>query len=248
MDDLSATVIEREREFHNARFTEETRVAQDKYYYAIRDCDAEYERLLLEHSRDATVLDYGCALGETALRVAPVAKAVYGIDISDVAIDTARQSAKTRGLTNTHFKAGDAHATGYADDTFDLVFGIGIIHHLDTRRSLEEVARVLKPGGLAIFREPLGCNVVINAYRSITPAARTIDEHPLVRSDFAVADQIFSHNEWEFHGLATLASVPFRNTGLGDPIGRATAAVDRALFRIPGVRWQAWCALMKMTK
>jgi 2-polyprenyl-3-methyl-5-hydroxy-6-metoxy-1,4-benzoquinol methylase len=248
MNDASPDVIEREREYHNARFTEETRVAQDKYYYAIRACDDEYERLLQEHARDAVVLDYGCALGEYALSVAPVAKAVYGIDISDVAIATATREAAARGLTNAHFSARDAHDTGFEDNTFDFVFGIGIIHHLDTRKSLTEVARVLKPGGVAIFREPLGCNVVINMYRAATPAARTVDEHPLTPTDYKIAQEIFTGNDWEFHGLSTLASVPFRTTGLGEPLNRATGALDKVLFQVPGLKWQAWCALMKLTK
>jgi SAM-dependent methyltransferase len=252
MSDSTSAVVEREREFHNARFMEEAREevrsAQDKYYFAIRDCDAEYERLLQEYARDAVVLDYGCALGDYALQVAPVAKTVYGIDISDVAIETAREAAAKRGFDHVHFSAGDAHATGFEDNMFDLVFGIGIIHHLDTRRSLQEVARILKPGGIAIFREPLGANPIINMYRAATPDARTVDEHPLVPADFRIADELFTKNDWRFYGVSTLASVPFRNSAVGEPLNRMAAALDRALFVVPGVKWQAWCALMKMTK
>jgi SAM-dependent methyltransferase len=248
MDDVGTAVIEREREFHNARFTEEIREPQNKYYFAIRDCDAEYERLLMQYGQGAKALDYGCAFGEWALRIASVAEAVHGIDISDVAIESATAEAAARGVTNAHFKAGDAHATGYPDNEFDLVFGIGIIHHLDTRKSLEEVARVLKPGGIAIFREPLAGNMLIDLYRAATPHARTIDEHPLRRKDFAIADELFSTNDWEFYGLATLGTVPFRNTALGEPLHTVAAAIDRALFRVPPLRWQAWNALMKMTK
>ena len=99
MDRNDPSVIEREREFHNARFADdEAREAQGKYYFAIRDCDEEYERLLLAHGKDAVVLDYGCAFGDYALRLAPIAKAVHGIDISDVAIESARAEAKAKGF------------------------------------------------------------------------------------------------------------------------------------------------------
>ena len=248
MNAVDAAVIEREREYHNARFSEEVRTAQSKYYFAIRDCDEEYERLLMEYAAGAVVLDYGCALGDWALKVAPVAKEVHGIDISDVAIESAKQQAAELGLTNTHFAAKDAHETGFADNAFDLVFGIGIIHHLDTRRALSEIARVLKPGGRAIFREPLAGNVLIDLYRSMTPSARTVDEHPLTKADLLLAREFFARNDWEFFGLTTLSAVPFRNGPLGDPIYKMTAALDRALFHVEPLRWQAWNALMKMTK
>jgi SAM-dependent methyltransferase len=243
-----ATIVEREREYHNLRFTEETRDAQDKYYFALRDCDAKYERLILERARDAVVLDYGCAKGEWALKIAPVAKQVHGIDISDVAIDAARAEAARLGLGHAHFDAMDAHKMTFPDNTFDLVFGLGIIHHLDTRLSLQEVARVLKPGGVAIFREPLGYNMLINLYRNATPEARTVDEHPLVHADEKIAGELFKRNGWEFYGLATLGVVPLRNTRLGEPLFRFAAAIDRTLFKIPLIRWQAWAVLMTLEK
>jgi SAM-dependent methyltransferase len=243
-----AAVIEREREFHNQRFAEETRDAQEKYYFALRDCDIRYESLIMKHAANAVVLDYGCAKGDWALRIAPTAEKVYGIDISDVAIEAARQTAARMGLSNTQFDAMDAHDLAFPDATFDVVFGLGIIHHLDTRKALTEVARVLKPGGLAIFREPLGYNAAINVYRRLTPAARTIDEHPLVLSDYRVADELFADNCWEFHGLVTLASVPFRSTPLGDLVFKLAHGVDSLLLRVPGLRWQAWAALMVLRK
>jgi len=242
------SVIEREREFHNARYTDETRLAQGKYYFAIRDCHDEYERLLMEHGRDAVVLGYGCAMGECALRLTPIAREVHGIDISDVAIETARAEAKARGLTNAHFDVMDAHATCFPDNYFDFVFGTGIIHHMETRRAFAEIARVLKPGGVAVFREPLSGNVLIDLYRKATPAARTVDEHPLTMADYKLAGEVFRRNDWRFYGLATLVSVPFRDTPVGVPLYNVAAAIDRALFTIPPMRWQAWNALMKLGK
>ncbi len=248
MNVIDTSAIEREREYHNARFSDETRDAQAKYYYAIRDCDDEYERLLMAHAKGAVALDYGCALGDWAMKVAPAASEIHGIDISDVAIGIARARAAAEGLDNAHFRAGDAHETGFADNQFDLVFGIGIIHHLDVRRSLAEVSRILKPGGVAIFREPLAGNVLIDAYRRLTPSARTVDEHPLTRADLVIAKDYFARNDWSFYGLTTLAAVPLRNTPLGEPVYKGLAALDRVLFKAEPLRWQAWNALMRMTK
>jgi hypothetical protein len=101
---------------------------------------------------------------------------------------------------------------------------------------------------VAIFREPLGYNALINLYRSATPNARTIDEHPLVHEDQRICEEVFSHSDWEFYGLSTLATVPFRNTGLGKPLLGVTASLDRALFRVSALRWQAWAVLMTLRK
>jgi SAM-dependent methyltransferase len=245
---MNDEILERERAYHNACLVDEFRTAQDKFYYAIRHCDVRHLELLFERAKDATVLDYGCATGEFAVRIAPVAKAVYGIDISDVAIEIARERAAKMGLANTQFLTMDAQATAFPDGMFDLVCGAGILHHLDTRRALTEIARVLKPGGVAIIREPLGENLLINLYRAATPKARTVDEHPFTRRDFAIANEVFPANRWEFFGLATLASVPFQRTALGEPIHRLAASMDAALLRTPGLRWQAWVALMTFSK
>src|SRR3546814_1101008 len=78
----------------------------------------------------------------------------------------------------------NAEAMTFPDDSFDLVFGSGIIHHLDIDRAFGEIARVLRPGGRAVFIEPLGLNPAIELYRRFTPSARTPDEHPLLRRDF----------------------------------------------------------------
>jgi SAM-dependent methyltransferase len=250
MDDvITQDRLERERQFHNERFeADETRVAQDKYYWALADCNKRLEALVTEKAAGARVLDYGCALGESSLRIAPIAARVDGIDISDVAIARAQDEANSRGFTNAFFHAMDAHATTFEDDTFDLVFGSGIIHHLDTRKSLQEIHRVLKPGGLALFQEPLGGNIGINLYRALTPSTRTPDEHPLLPVDEAIARSIFSEVDWDFYGLFTLASVPLRNSAAGSTAYRITAGLDRWVGKTPGIRWQSWYALLSMRK
>jgi SAM-dependent methyltransferase len=119
----------------------------------------------------------------------------------------------------------------FPDDSFDLVFGSGIIHHLDIDRALGEIARVLRPGGRAVFVEPLGLNAAI--------------AHPLRRRDFRRFDAAFGATAYRFYGLTTLAVVPFRRTAAKAPLLAATRALDRGLFALPAVRWLAWYSLME---
>jgi ubiquinone/menaquinone biosynthesis C-methylase UbiE len=248
MDSAEFERLERERAYHNARFAAESRVGQDKYYFALQGCDRRVMALVERAAVGADVLEYGCGTGYLSVPLAGRARSLTGIDISEVAIELACDAAAAAGAGNTRFLTMNAEALELPDASFDLVFGSGILHHLDLPRALAEVARVLRPGGRAIFKEPLGHNALINAYRRLTPQARTEDEHPLTRADLALARRVFPRMRCEFHALATLASVPFRDSPLGGPVYAAAAALDAVLTRVPGVRLQAWYSLMVLQK
>ena len=81
------------------------------------------------------------------------------------------------------------------DDSFDLVCGSGILHHLDLPAAMRELARVLRPSGRAVFMEPLGHNPAINAFRNRTPELRTPDEHPLLGKDLKLCRRYFGSVE-----------------------------------------------------
>jgi SAM-dependent methyltransferase len=236
----------REREFHNQRFDDgDDRQAQMKYYFAVEAGGQAYKTAVNEAARGADVLEYGCGDADNYLRLAPLVKSLDAIDISDRAIERL-----TTANTNPHvrFHVMDAMNMSFADQSFDMVFGSGIVHHLDTRRSAQDVARVLRSGGQAIFWEPLGLNPLINLYRWLTPSARTPDEHPLLPVDLRILRESFSAVEFEFYGLCTLAAVPLRRTALGKPLLRLCTGIDRLILRVPGLRWLAWYALIRCRK
>jgi SAM-dependent methyltransferase len=242
MRDDSA-ILAAEREYHNRRFSSEDndREAQSKYYWAVTDGWESYLNTVLERSVGADVLEYGCSIGSLTPRIASRAKSVVGIDISDVAIERARANCQSG---NARFEVMDAMNMGFAADSFDLVFGSGIIHHLDIRRSATEIARVLRAGGRAIFWEPLGSNPLINLYRAATPDARTPDEHPLLSRDFDILRERFSKVEVESYGLATLAAVPFRKSRVGESLKTICRSIDRAILSIPRLRMFAWYSVL----
>jgi SAM-dependent methyltransferase len=242
--------IERERQFHDARFAEgeDDRSAQLKYYAALKPCFDRYAERRVALARDAVVLESGCAHGGNAIALSHIAKRVEGIDISQAAIDAGNREIRRRAIGNVALSAQNAEAMDFPDNTFDFIFGSGILHHLDYDKAMTELRRVLKPGGVVLFTEPLGHNPAIELYRRLTPTARTADEHPLLRRDFARFDATFERTDVRLYGLASLGCVPFRRTPLLNVTRALGLAADRMLLKIPGLKWWAWYALMEGRK
>lgn len=241
--------LERERDFHDRRYADEqdARSAEKRFYAAIAHGAEDYTRTVQDLADGADVLEVGCGMGEASVIVAPSCRSLTGIDISEAAVAAAERRASAHGLRNARFTTADAERTGLPDDAFDLAFGSGIVHHLEIAPHFAELARVLRPGGSAVFWEPLGHNPLINWYRRRTPQARTPDEHPLLRPDFDLARRYFAKVDLRFYGLLTLGCIPFAGGRLHQPMHALASAADRMVLAAPALRWQAWYVLMVLT-
>jgi SAM-dependent methyltransferase len=236
-----------ERRFHDDRYTEETRAGLAKYYTVLRASLGEFRDAARAAAAGADVLEYGCGAEPHALDVARDARSVVGIDLSPVAVEQATAAAAEAGLDHARFRVMDAEALEFADDSFDLVYGSAVIHHLDVARSLSEIARVLRPSGRALFIEPMGHNPAINLYRRLTPTLRTPDEHPLRMSDLRLASSFFRTVDYRFYHLFSLAAVPFRATRAFGRLLAGLDAFDRMLFAaVPPARRMAWYVVMTL--
>src|SRR5262245_10214594 len=98
-------------------------------------------------------LDVGCGNGAAALAVASAYRLdVTGIDLDSGQIALARTA--SRGTPGVHFLEGDATALPFPDAVFDLVASNKTTHHIaDWRRAIEEMLRVLKPGGHLVYSD-----------------------------------------------------------------------------------------------
>jgi ubiquinone/menaquinone biosynthesis C-methylase UbiE len=98
----------------------------------------------------------------------------------------------------------DANNLTFKDNSFDIVFGGAILHHLDIEKTLHHIHRVLKPGGKIVFLEPLKINPLYKIYRKWNPKERTPDEHALVSSDFRIIKEKFTFNHYFFDFFTVL--------------------------------------------
>jgi len=97
------------------------------------------------------VLDVATGAGEPALSLAPLADPlgeVIGVDTATEALETARRRADECHLKNVRFQHADVHALPFPDNAFDIVTSrLGVMFFADLPRALEEMRRVLAPGG-----------------------------------------------------------------------------------------------------
>jgi ubiquinone/menaquinone biosynthesis C-methylase UbiE len=241
--------IARERDYHNQRFEDNSdRESRTRRFYdAIAYGFDLYRRRVHEEATGRTVVEYGCGIESLAFELAADARQVLSIDISDVAIGHAQRTAALKGLKNVEFIVDNAEAMQFADGSVDVVAGSGIVHHLDIPKSMREVRRVLRPGGVAIFAEPLGHNPVVNWYRNRTPELRTPDEHPLLAGDLRMMAQGFAKSRVTYFGmLAPLLGLVSRNIAAASPVTRMVWALDRLVCRIPFVNRYAWFCVVEL--
>jgi SAM-dependent methyltransferase len=223
--------------------------AEDRFYRTLTAAHTHYLKLLDEAARGRDVLEIGCGEGDLTQQLATTAKSVVGIDLSEGCIERATQNMDPAMSGTLTFRAMDAERLAFPEDSFDVVCGRAILHHLVLDRALGEVARVLRPGGRAIFLEALGHNPLINCYRRFSPEVRTSDEHPLRVADLAGVERFGKARIRYFHFVA-LGALPFAL--LHEPTALAVAkplqALDRLLFKaIPPARRLAWIAVIELS-
>jgi len=105
---------------------------------------AEFERW-----RGRDVLEVGVGLGTDFVRFARAGANLSGVDLTQAAVDLVHRRLDLEGLSGDVSRA-DAESLPFADKSFDLVYSWGVLHHTpETRRSLDEVRRLLRPGAEA---------------------------------------------------------------------------------------------------
>lgn len=140
---------------------------------------------MLGDLRGKAVLDFGCGHGMAAVVLARQGADVTAFDLSPGYVEEARMRAATNGVT-VRFTVADGEALPFADGSFDAVWGNAVLHHLDMDQAGQELRRVLRPGGVAVFCEPWDGNPLLRFARQRLPYPgkhRTADEVPLRPQD-----------------------------------------------------------------
>lgn len=103
-----------------------------------------------ERGTGKRVLEIGVGAGSDFINWVRSGAQATGIDLTESGVALTRERLALEGL-EADVRRGDAEQLPFADDSFDIVYSWGVLHHSpDTARAVSEVRRVLRPGGIAL--------------------------------------------------------------------------------------------------
>jgi SAM-dependent methyltransferase len=134
-------------------------------------------------AKELKVLEIGCGLGTDGAQFAEAGADYTGVDLTEAAVDLARRRFELFDLPGK-FQTADAENLDFADESFDLVYSHGVLHHTpETQKAIDEVHRVLRPGGRAMVmlyhRDSYNYRVNISILRRM--GARLLNSEPGVK-------------------------------------------------------------------
>ncbi|BAD84918.1 SAM-dependent methyltransferase, UbiE/COQ5 family [Thermococcus kodakarensis KOD1] len=144
---------------------------------------------------EGKTLEIGVGTGKT-LRYYPQDVELYAIDGSEKMLEMAKKRAKELGM-DVKFKVAEAESLPFPDDFFDTVVSSFVFCTVpEPERAIEEIKRVLKPDGMAIFLEHTKSESELVNYLFLLPMKLILkplldddplrDTHKLVRKHFKV--------------------------------------------------------------
>jgi SAM-dependent methyltransferase len=222
---LPVEVIERgkrEKEFYD-RYSDPSQIS-DEVLVVPKDFDnldlpPEIARLV-PSLPEKTVCDFGCGYGLTSAFFALRGAQTFALDVSETNVSIAKRTACVNEVADRVFlQVAQGEDTGYPKDSFDLIFGKGVLHHLATAPAAQEMYRILKPGGAAVFFEPFGENKLLEWARRCplrsSEHRHTRDERNILYSDLTVLASYFDRVTFRETGLVAMAKTLCRKVEVG---------------------------------
>jgi len=222
-------------------------------YPHTQEYGASLDRVFIEEATRAplgVVAEICCGRGEAFDLLAGRIERGIGVDVSVAMLE---QAVRSHERGRAVFVQGDATSLPLADGAFDTVVMLGGIHHVSDRpRLFAEVARILRPGGRFLWREPLSDFVLWRALRAViyrwSPALDHQTERPLQWGETApvlesVGLELRTWRPCGFIGFCLLMNSDilvfnraFRFIPGIRPLARWAARFDEWLLRCPGLR------------
>ncbi|WP_417746017.1 class I SAM-dependent methyltransferase [Rosistilla oblonga] len=184
------------------------------------------------------ILEVGCGAGYS-VDYLPADYACYlGIDYSEMLIDLARSERQTDRATFATTNARDLKT----DEPFDIIFMIGVLHHMDQMDEVvENLVSLLAPGGWLVVNEPQPSNPIVGIARRLrkqVDASYSDEQLELTGREMenCFADAGLTSLRQRPQGLLStpFAEVPMNPSWLTAPASRIACGLDRGIEAIAG--------------
>jgi ubiquinone/menaquinone biosynthesis C-methylase UbiE len=245
-------VIQRELLWHEQESHRRYRLDSLLYDSPAFDEVVQHSIAFLRGEPGDLVLDMGCGEGKETLELARRGLHVIGADLSFTQLQRARELIGTE-MPAARFDLIQANAEQlpFKRDSFRMIYGKAVLHHLDLESSARETQRLLGSGGRAAFAEPLARHFIIWLGRRLTPRLRTEDEAPLELSDLEQFSRAFRREQLQFYYLLTPIVYPLRllpgGEGLFSILYAALSRLDQKLLsRFKSWRKFAWYGAVRV--
>lgn len=210
---------------------------------------------LLGDLKGRNVLDCGCGRGHVSVMLAKRGARVTAFDTAEGELAIAEGLARANGV-QVKFICEPFEELSIPDESFDLLFGTFVLHHVDLARACQQIKRVLKPGGCAVFVENSALNPFLMAARTHLcgrfGVARYGDdhEHPLTRKDIAVMKVAFPDScQVHFPSLLLFRLVDFYLFKRRSPLlSSLLKRLDNTLEKIPIIRSYGYLQVISLEK
>lgn len=219
--------------------------------------------------RGRKVLEIGLGQGAESEQLIRRGARWSGLDLTRESVDRVRARLAVRELPHEELRQGSALAIPWPDDSFDIVFSHGVLHHIpDIASAQAEIHRVLKPGGTLVAmlyaRTSLNYQVSIRVVRRVALAAayplrrmKPLRASPLLRRHLDNAERVglrrylaldsFTHrstdgpdNPYARVYSPREVAEEFGDFGLVDSYKRYLHAPPLPVHGLPGERWLGW--------
>lgn len=219
--------------------------------------------------QDKKVLEIGLGQGAESEQLIRRGARWSGLDLTHESVDRVGARLAIRKLPHDDLRQGSALAIPWPDDTFDMVFSHGVLHHIPNIRAAQsEIHRVLKPGGTLVAmlyaRASLNYQVSIRLVRRAVVAAayplrrtKLVRSVPMLAAHLDNAEQLglrryldletFTHRSTDgpLNPFARVYSVrevaaDFLDFDVVDSYRRYLHAPPLPVHGLPGGRWLGW--------
>jgi ubiquinone/menaquinone biosynthesis C-methylase UbiE len=242
--------------------------------YVIRDSPIWHRDMsdklaeLLAPVQGKRILELGCGLGKYSVWLAKQGANVVAMDVGHHLVAAAEALARVNQV-DCQFRQGNIVEPPFDSASFDVVIGLGVLHHLstaDVQQAIRECHRVLKANGKAVFYESVENSRLFNFVQNLFPAGdkRSTWYRPSILRRKAWKDYVASLDDRDMtnHELLSAGSKFFRGVRvypygflirftrlLGNNFYDPLLKLDRALFKyLPSLGYYSQAVLIEYQK